>query len=123
MTLAQTVIEADGLNRFALDANSFELDVEAFADSAINWQSDSTIIVSPNNPIALSIPRDDVLRLARLLEPHNCRLIVDESFIEFAQAGINASVETLVEKHNNLVVIKSMSKVFGVAGIRPGALC
>jgi histidinol-phosphate/aromatic aminotransferase/cobyric acid decarboxylase-like protein len=62
------------------------------------------------------------LKLARLLEPHNCRLIVDESFIEFAQAGINASVETMVEKHDNLVVIKSMSKVFGVAGIRLGYL-
>ena len=118
----EEVIEADGLNRFALDANSFELDVEAFADSAINWQSDTAIIVSPNNPTALSVPRDDVLKLARLLEPHNCRLIVDESFIEFAQEGINASVETIVEKHNNLAVIKSMSKVFGVAGIRLGYL-
>ena len=118
----EEVVDADGLNRFALDANSFELDVEAFADSAINWQSDTAIIVSPNNPTALSVPRDDVLRLAHLLEPHNCRLIVDESFIEFSQAGINGSVEAMVSEHANLVVIKSMSKVFGVAGIRLGYL-
>ena len=118
----EEVIEADGINRFALDANSFELDIEAFAESAINWQSDTAIIVTPNNPTALSVPRDDVLRLARLLESHNCRLIVDESFIEFAHGGINSSVETMVENHNNLVVIKSMSKVFGVAGIRLGYL-
>ena len=118
----EEVIEADGLNRFALDLNSFELDIEAFADSAINWQSDTAIIVTPNNPTALSVPRDDVLKLAQLLESHNCRLIVDESFIEFAHGGINSSVETMVEKHNNLVVIKSMSKVFGVAGIRLGYL-
>jgi histidinol-phosphate/aromatic aminotransferase/cobyric acid decarboxylase-like protein len=118
----EEVIEPGGLNRFALDANSFELDVEAFAESAIRWKSDTAIIVSPNNPTALSVPRDDVLKLARLLEPQNCRLIVDESFIEFAQAGTNASVETMVETHNNLVVIKSMSKVFGVAGIRLGYL-
>ena len=118
----EEVIEADGLNRFALDANSFELDLEAFAESAINWQSDTAIIVTPNNPTALSVPRDDVLRLAQLLESHNCRLIVDESFIEFADGGIKASVETMVEEHSNLVVIKSMSKVFGVAGIRLGYL-
>ena len=118
----EEVIEADGLNRFALDANSFELDIEAFAESAINWQSDTAIIVTPNNPTALSVPRDDVLRLAQLLESHNCRLIVDESFIEFADGGIKASVETMVEEHRNLVVIKSMSKVFGVAGIRLGYL-
>jgi histidinol-phosphate/aromatic aminotransferase/cobyric acid decarboxylase-like protein/CTP:phosphocholine cytidylyltransferase-like protein len=118
----EEVVDADGLNRFALDANSFELDIEAFADSAINWQSDTAIIVSPNNPTALSVPRDDVLQLARLLEPHNCRLIVDESFIEFSQAGINGSVESMVADYTNLVVIKSMSKVFGVAGIRLGYL-
>jgi histidinol-phosphate/aromatic aminotransferase/cobyric acid decarboxylase-like protein/NDP-sugar pyrophosphorylase family protein len=118
----EEVVDADGLNRFALDANSFELNVDAFADSAINWQSDTAIIVSPNNPTALSVPREDVLRLARLLEPHNCRLIVDESFIEFSQVGINGSVEAMVSEHANLVVIKSMSKVFGVAGIRLGYL-
>ena len=118
----EEVVGADGLNRFALDANSFELDVEAFADSAINWQSDTAIIVTPNNPTALSVPQDDVLRLARLLEPHNCRLIVDESFVDFSRAGINDSVEAMVSEHANLVVIKSMSKVFGVAGIRLGYL-
>ncbi len=118
----EEVVGADGLNRFALDENSFELDVEAFADSAINWQSDTAIIVTPNNPTALSVPQDDVLRLARLLEPHNCRLIVDESFVEFSRAGISGSVEAMVSEHANLVVIKSMSKVFGVAGIRLGYL-
>jgi histidinol-phosphate/aromatic aminotransferase/cobyric acid decarboxylase-like protein len=63
-----------------------------------------------------------VLRLAHLLEPHNCRLIVDESFVEFSQVGINGSVEAMVSEYANLVVIKSMSKVFGVAGIRLGYL-
>jgi len=118
----EEVIHADGLNRFALDATSFELDVDAFADSAIKWQSDTAIIVTPNNPTALSVPRDDVLRLARRLEPHNCRLIVDESFIEFSRAGIAGSVEEMVGECANLVVIKSMSKVFGVAGVRLGYL-
>ena len=66
--------------------------------------------------------RDQVLRLAELLEPHNCRLIVDESFIEFSRTGIKGSVEPMVSDHTNLVVIKSMSKVFGVAGIRLGYL-
>lgn len=118
----EEVIDPDGLNRFELDPISFELDVDAFAESAISWQSDTAIVVSPNNPTALSVPRDDVLRLARLLEPHNCRLIVDESFIEFSQAGIEGSVESEVTNYNNLVVIKSMSKVFGVAGVRLGYL-
>ena len=118
----EEVIDAVGLNRFTLDPSTFELDVDAFADSAIRWKSDTAIVVTPNNPTALSVPRDDILRLARLLEPHNCRLIVDESFIEFTEAGIESSVEPEVTNYPNLVVIKSMSKVFGVAGVRLGYL-
>jgi histidinol-phosphate/aromatic aminotransferase/cobyric acid decarboxylase-like protein len=118
----EEVIDPGALNRFALDPQTFELDVDAFADSAIEWKSDTAIIVTPNNPTALSVSRDDVLRLARRLEAHNCRLIVDESFIEFSSTGVAGSVENAVETHANLVVIKSMSKVFGVAGVRLGYL-
>ena len=118
----EEVIDATGLNRFPLDPGSFELDIDAFAESAIRWKSDTAIVVSPNNPTALSVSRDDVLRLARLLEPHNCRLIVDESFIEFSQVGIEGSIEAQVTNYDNLVIIKSMSKVFGVAGVRLGYL-
>ena len=53
---------------------------------------------------------------------HECRLIVDESFVEFSRAGRTASVEGDVDNHPNLVVIKSMSKVFGIAGLRIGYL-
>lgn len=118
----EAVVAPDGINRFALDPQTFELDVDAFAESAIEWQSDTAIIVTPNNPTALSVPRDSVIHLAQRLESHNCRLIVDESFIEFARAGVSSSVETMVEQCPNLVVIKSMSKVFGVAGVRLGYL-
>ncbi len=110
------------LNRFALDPATFELDVDAFADSAISSGSNFVVIVTPNNPTALSVDRDDVLRLARRLEPFGCRLIVDESFVEFSRAGSAASVESVVREYPNLVVLKSMSKVFGIAGLRIGYL-
>ena len=66
--------------------------------------------------------RDDILRLAHRLAPHSCRLIVDESFIEFAGAGEAGSVEGVIEEYPNLMVIKSLSKVFGIAGLRIGYL-
>ena len=110
------------LDRFALDPATFELDVDAFADSAIRSGSNFAVIVTPNNPTALSVDRDDVLRVARRLEPFGCGLIVDESFVEFSRAGSAASVESVVREHPNLVVLKSMSKVFGIAGLRIGYL-
>ena len=118
----EEVIAPEGLNRFALDPGTFALDVDAFAASAIAWRSDTAIVVTPNNPTALSVTRDDVLRQARRLEAQDCRLIIDESFIEFARGGTEGSVERLIAAHPNLVVIKSLSKVFGVAGLRIGYL-
>ena len=118
----ENVLSPDQLNRFPLDPVTFELDIDAFAESAIRSRSDVAVVVTPNNPTALSVDRADVLRLARLLAEHDCRLIVDESFIEFSRAGRDASVESMVEAHPNLVVLKSMSKVFGIAGLRIGYL-
>jgi hypothetical protein len=54
-----------------LDAATFDLD--AFAEFAIARGSHLTVIVSPNNPTARSVPRDALRRL----EPHGCRLVVD----------------------------------------------
>ncbi|MGI9658202.1 MAG: aminotransferase class I/II-fold pyridoxal phosphate-dependent enzyme, partial [Gaiellaceae bacterium] len=118
----EEVIAAEGLNRFPLDPVTFELDVDAFAESATEWKSDTSILVTPNNPTALSVSRPDVLRLAKQLEVADCRLIVDESFIEFARDGERNGVENAIQQHTNLVIIKSMSKVFGIAGLRIGYL-
>ena len=80
------------------------------------------VVASPNNPTGLSMPREQILNLARILAARGCRLMVDESFVEFSRAGRAQSVEDAIETHPNLVVIKSMSKVFGIAGLRLGYL-
>jgi histidinol-phosphate/aromatic aminotransferase/cobyric acid decarboxylase-like protein/CTP:molybdopterin cytidylyltransferase MocA len=118
----EQVVEAGQLNRFALDPDTFALNVDAFADFAIRNRSDLAVVVTPNNPTAMAVPRDDLLELAARLTPHGCRLIVDESFIEFSRGGGAASVEGMVAALPNLAVIKSMSKVFGIAGLRLGYL-
>jgi histidinol-phosphate/aromatic aminotransferase/cobyric acid decarboxylase-like protein/CTP:phosphocholine cytidylyltransferase-like protein len=110
------------LNRFPLDPETFELDVDGFGDSAIQSGSNVALIVTPNNPTSISVDRADLLRLARRLEPHNCKLVVDESFVEFSRVGPAASVESMLAQHPNLVVLKSMSKVLGIAGVRLGYL-
>ena len=118
----EEVIPPDRLNRMPLDQATFDLDIDAFASLAIARASDTAVIVSPNNPTARSVPRDDLLRVACRLDDHGCRLIVDESFVEFSRAGREGSVESMVATHPNLAVLKSMSKVFGIAGLRIGYL-
>ena len=118
----ENVLRPEQLDRVALDPVTFDLDLDAFAESARRAGSNVAVLVTPNNPTALSVDRQAVLELARRLAEHECRLIVDESFVEFSRAGRAASVEGDVDDHPNLVVIKSMSKVFGIAGLRIGYL-
>lgn len=118
----ENVLRPDQLDRVAVDPVTFELDLDAYAESARRAGSNVAVLVTPNNPTALSVDRHAALELARRLAEHRCRLIVDESFIEFSRAGRTASVEGDVDNHPNLVIIKSMSKVFGIAGLRIGYL-
>jgi histidinol-phosphate/aromatic aminotransferase/cobyric acid decarboxylase-like protein len=114
--LAGNVVE------FALDAPSFQLDVERFAAEAIGCKADFAVVVTPNNPTSLLVPRLDLLRLVSALAEHDCMLIVDESFIDFAQEGSRASLEAEVARYQNLAILKSMSKAYGICGLRIGYL-
>ena len=118
----EEVIPANRLHRLPLAAPNFDFEVAGLVAFAIDRGCETAVIVSPNNPTARSVPRDDLLRAASELEAHGCRLIVDESFVEFAREGLDGSVEPFLEAHPNLAVLKSMSKVMGIAGLRIGYL-
>lgn len=85
----------------------------------------SILLINPDNPTGNFIPIDDVYRLAAWCEENNIRLIVDESFVDFTVGWRNNTLlhnETL-DKYPNMIVIKSISKSYGVPGIRLGILC
>ena len=85
----------------------------------------SILLINPDNPTGNFIPIDDVYRLAAWCEEKNIRLIVDESFVDFTVGWRNNTLlhnETL-DKYPNMIVIKSISKSYGVPGIRLGILC
>lgn len=107
---------------FGLDAPTFDLDVERFAAETIAAGADFAVVVTPNNPTSTLVPRAELLRLLSLLEGHDCMLLVDESFIDFAERGVAESLEQDLAQHANLAVIKSMSKAYGICGLRIGYL-
>ena len=107
---------------FELPAPDFELDVDAFAQRVLASEAKLAIVVTPNNPTSLAVPRADILRLAAELEPTACMLVVDESFIDFAGDYQALSVEGWVDRVPNLAVLKSLSKSFGLGGLRLGYL-
>ena len=74
-----------------------------------------TIICNPNNPTGSMIKKDDVIRI---IKSTNNIVIVDEAYMEFGEESI---VEE-IENYKNLIVVKTLSKAFSMAGIRTGYL-
>jgi histidinol-phosphate/aromatic aminotransferase/cobyric acid decarboxylase-like protein len=107
---------------FELPSPSFELDVDVFAERVIASKAKIAIVVTPNNPTSLAVPRGDILRLASKLETADCMLVVDESFIDFTDDWQELSVERWIDRVPNLAVLKSLSKSFGIGGLRLGYL-
>lgn len=85
-------------------------------------QCDNLILVNPDNPSGHFTCREDVIRLLDHLESSNKRLILDESFIDFVEdrEGQELLVEEWLERYTNLLIIKSISKSYGVPGFRLG---
>ncbi len=105
---------------FPLEFPSFQLDVDKFAAEAIRVKADVAVVVTPNNPTSMLIPRRDLIWLVEKLETYGCMLIVDESFLDFAENTDQITLEQEIENHPNLTIFKSMSKAYGICGIRIG---
>lgn len=78
-----------------------------------------TFITTPNNPTGTTVTLDEISQLAEAAKEVNGLLIVDEAYAEFSELP---SALTLIAKHSNLVVIRTMSKAFAFAGARLGYL-
>jgi histidinol-phosphate/aromatic aminotransferase/cobyric acid decarboxylase-like protein len=105
---------------FPLEYPSFQLDVDKFADEAIKVGADMAVVVTPNNPTSMLVPQADLIRLAEKLKPSNCMLIIDESFLDFADNKEQISLEKDIAKYSNMAILKSMSKAYGICGLRIG---
>ncbi len=85
---------------------------------------DSLILINPDNPTGNYIPRSDVLALVEWARGRGIRIIIDESFADFADENGGASLisEEALSLYDGMCVIKSISKSYGVPGIRLGVL-
>lgn len=82
------------------------------------------LLVNPDNPSAFYMERSEVLKLAEWAAGKNVMLIVDESFVDFADTKEPPSLleQWLLQRYPNMVVLKSISKSYGVPGLRLGVL-
>ncbi len=85
---------------------------------------DTLLVINPDNPSGNFIPKADLLKLCEWSNKKGIRLMVDESFVDFSVDWENNSLlhDELLEQYPQLIVMKSISKSFGVPGIRLGIL-
>jgi histidinol-phosphate/aromatic aminotransferase/cobyric acid decarboxylase-like protein/choline kinase len=85
-------------------------------------QADNLIVINPDNPSGAFLTREQVLELADICQANNTRFVVDESFVDFAQPDQRFTLldNDILEKYPNLMVLKSISKSYGVPGLRLG---
>lgn len=93
---------------------------EFFSDKGIS----SLLLINPDNPSGNYICVEDVLRLADWAKQKNILLIVDESFVDFTNNYKNNSLlhNEILETYENMAVVKSISKSYGVPGLRLGVI-
>ncbi len=100
-------------NREVLLTSDFEPDVPAILNS-LDANSKLLFLCSPNNPTANSFSRN---KIVDLLEKFNGVVVIDEAYIDFSK---EESWLSELSKYNNLIVTQTLSKAYGMAGIRLG---
>ncbi|MEY9780937.1 cobalamin biosynthetic protein CobC [Sinorhizobium fredii] len=99
-----------------LKAAGFAVDPVACADD-LSAAHGIAVLVNPNNPTGRLFPPDEILAMATAMKAHGGLLVVDEAFGDLEP---EASVAPHVAAQDNLVVLRSFGKFFGLAGLRLG---
>lgn len=101
------------------EAEDFRLNVEDFI-SHLNENIDLLVICNPNNPTSSCITRGDMRRILDACKQHDIYVMVDETYVEFADNMDEISAVPLTNYYNNIVILRGTSKFFAAPGLRLG---
>ncbi len=87
-------------------------------------ECDYTAVINPDNPSGFMLDKEEVLALAKVAKEAGHKLIIDESFVDFADGKRRFTLldDNFINENPNVIVIKSISKSYGVPGLRLGLL-
>lgn len=103
---------------------SFDYSADELAGFCRESGIKTLILINPDNPSGHFIPKSDVLKLLDRLAASGTRLIYDESFSDFVDGTDGHSLidPEILSRHPDLIAVKSISKSYGVPGIRLGII-
>ena len=100
-------------------ADGYRVDLDQL-ERRLRGRYDLVVIVNPNNPTGRHIPRQELEAVIRGASPETL-FWIDETYVDYVDKG--ESVERFASESENVVVCKSMSKVYALSGLRVGYLC
>lgn len=117
-------MDPNNIIQFDSSSHDYQYGVDEIIDFFEGKPIDMLVLINPDNPSGNYIYKSDVLKLVKWCNDKNILIVVDESFIDFADAEDDATVlnQKILNNYSNLIVVKSISKSFGVPGLRLGIL-
>lgn len=102
----------------------FSYSIDTVLSTVKTNRASAVLLINPDNPSGHFLTQNDIVTLLNKLSTMPVKVIYDESFIDFAQPEKRYTLiqDTYLTKYPNLIVIKSISKSFGVPGLRLGIL-
>ena len=103
-------------------AEGYKLSLDRLLDEIDN--TDNLVIVNPDNPSGYFLEYDEIIEILEKCKEKGVFCIVDESFIDFADKNLRYTLlkEEILEAYPQLIVIKSVSKSYGIPGLRLGVM-
>lgn len=116
--------DTENLVHFIPKKNGFKYTAEDLEHFFRDQKIDTLLLINPDNPSGNYIPFNELLRLIEWTKREGVRFVVDESFVDFASVEGQYSLldNTLLADNPHLVVVKSISKSYGVPGLRLGIM-
>ena len=96
----------------------FTHDLEAMA-AAVTPRTKMLLVCNPNNPTGTYVPVADIARLVEAV-PDDVLVVVDEAYNEFVTASDSQDALELQKAHDNVIVLRTFSKIYGLCGLRVG---
>ena len=108
---------------FTPDNRDYSYTADDIIDYFSNKNIGTLILVNPDNPSGNYIPKKDLLRLVEWAKEQDIRIVIDESFADFSDELNNTLIDqSVLDENPHLYVMKSISKSYGVPGLRLGVL-
>ncbi len=118
-------LDKDSVIAFYPENPDFSYTIDDLMEFYEDKDISTLLLINPDNPSGNFIELVDVLILAKWTMKKGIRLIVDESFVDFANSEFSTTLlsEKILQDYKELIVVKSISKSYGIPGLRLGIIC